>query len=711
MTSKTFLRLTAAGSVIALGAACQTIAPVSDQPRLALLEASPVDYSRFPERRAEDAEKGRGLMGDSFELADTVKDSNLVDDQKMSEDLESRLGELLPKNYSYKVGDKVLAEYPLETRAFIYDLQRFDAHALPTGDLLFTNELLSDVHEQDTIDWIIAHEAGHQLLDHHKSRENRAARNQVISILGTVAIIASGQRGNAGNLALGATYGALLLNNAGVNQFEVKEEMQADQLAMDLLLQKDAPRNPTAGIDQLKRYVANQEAAIAGLQKEADELVAQYVNYCGESGLFASIGNQNPNAQTRACQQWYVVGKSGVEQYKKLPEAMKTLEKLSNRVTASGDYFRTFIETREDPLPPTVNFEGRPIAADMRRDYTTSYAYAIDKNGKTVRTYLARRVDDLLKDGKCAEAVATARDLLSSPDDADPQMRWANYRAERSCPAEAKTVRKNRTKAQCKPSAGHFGAHEHLCVSWRAKNHNDKILGELQQEFENRGYYDDAYKVLVDRRANNTDKDSWLPQIIELLRKAGRMAEAEEEYQTCASLDVDKDFKDRCERAAYPERFTAPAGDAATPSPSGTASPPPLNLIGYDPSTTYDVFERALVGTELKDLLGGAGEYVIYMPSDGAIRRYLGGDDPLALLEPQNRPKLKALVAAHIVRSAPEDGKRWSSPHLAGGFSAEENVEDALRDAGGLILEEHALGAVTLKPVDTVIIPANGFVE
>jgi|GEM_PF-5672221 len=704
------IRLTSTAAVVALSAACQTVAPVPEQTRLSLLQENQVDYSRFPERRTEDTQEGRGLMGDSLALTEKVGDSNLLPDVKLTDDLKRRLDDLLPSDYTYKVGENVLSEYPLDTRMYIYDLKRFDAHALETGDILFTNTLLMKVYDQDTIDWIIAHEAGHQLHDHHKSRENRETRNQVISILGSVAMIAAGDS-RAGNLAFGATAGALLLNNAGIDQFELKEEIQADQLAMDLLLDKETPRNPNAGIDQLKVYVKNQEAAISKVESEVENTVTEYVNYCGEAGLFAQLQTQSPHAQTRTCQQWYVVGQGGVESYYGLPDAQKTLEKLEQRVDAAEQYHTLFIAARPVALPPIVDFEGKPVPQGQQPGERLSYAQTISKNGRTVRSFMIRRVDELLEEGRCQEAVKTARDSLLGPQDADTQMRFANYRAEKRCPSEAKAYKKNKTKALCKPAAGHFGAYEHLCFSRDSNTANGEMLALLQQEFEDRSFFNDAYEVFVARREKSGRFNIWLPEEIELLRKAGRDEEVDAQYETCMELeDFNKDFKDRCERAAYPERFQPPAAlqdDAAVATPSdnsvAAAAPPPLNLIGYDPSTTYDVFEEALVRTELNDLVRGDGEFTVYMPSDGALRRHLGGEDPKVLLEPHNRTRLRNIISAHIVRRDASGEKHLNSPHLKAGFDASDEIEGVLQQAGGVIHGSATYGAYTLKPVDTVI--------
>lgn len=701
---KQILGTTCSAAVILMSiSACQTIQTVPEQTRLGLIQEKPIDYSRFPKREAEDKQEGRGLRS-SLSLADQVGDYNLVEDRVIEEDLSNRLNALLPRDYSYKMGDQLLSDYPLDTQFHIYDKQVYDAHALPNGDIVFSNAILNETKSIDTLDWIVAHEAAHQLLDHHKSREDRQTRNQVISILGTVAMIATGDS-RAGNIAFAATQGALLANQIGVSQFELKEEIQADQLAMDLVLgKKEDPRNPILGIEKLESFQKGLEVIVKDISAQVDAAETQYVDYCGEAGIFSSLTQiQNPNSQTQLCQQWYAVGRSGIEQYFKLPEAKREFEDTAKRVADSKQYFDLHIATLPGELPPAVDF------TDKRTGQVTSYAESINKNGPSVRTYAVRRVDELLVEGRCREAVTLARATLLGPSDVDPTIRNSAYRAEKRCPAEARPFQTVRT---CKKSEGHFGAYEHLCISFDANRASEGMMRDLQTEFERRELYKDALNVLFSRRSKSgLAFYTWLPEEIRLQRLAGDLETMNARYEECAALEeVDKDFKQLCRRSAYPEEFETETAPVELPVGGGSdATPPPLVAIPISAGLpiTFNVFEEAVMRTELNDLVQGDGEFTIYMPSDGALERFLDGQDPQQLLEPSNRELLRRVISAHIIRKVSDGQSHHNSPHLEAGFVTANDAEDALANAGGVIHGSATYGRITLKPVDTVIVPQN----
>ena len=692
---------------IAFGAilvGCQTIQSVPEQTRLSLLQANPTDYSRFPKREAADKQEGRGLRG-SLNLAEAVGENSLIEDVKIEEDLGRLLTGILPKDYQYKVNDEIKGEYPLDTQFYIYNLDSYDAEALPNGDILFSDELLYTTSYADTLEWIIAHEASHQLLDHHRSRENREARNQAISILGTVALLATGN-GRAANLALGATTGALVLNQAGVSQFEAKEEIEADQLAMDLILQKDDPRNPNKALERLQQWRDASAGLINEVEKEIDEVERQYIAYCGEAGLFASLTQaQNPNAQTRVCQQWYIVGRAGIEQSPKyqLPLLKKDLETNEQRYAAAQEYFDMHIAALPGELPPIVAF------TDGNSDQRTNYVRSVSINGPLQRSYLTRQVYSYLDQNRCSEAVTTARGILRSNSDEDPIVRKAAFRAEKACPTEAKPYSTNRV---CKPSAGHFGPYEHLCVSYEADRADGEMLRELQSEFKARTHYDDALEVL--RKRVNINEQLRLPLLldeIELLRLVGRSDEMTEKYEECQALEtsaVGADFKALCKEKAFPEQFEDTESGSSNGSVGAPNALPPLinnELVSFDALVSFDIFETALLNTEINELVRGEGEYVIYMPTDGALRRYVKGEDPAVLLEPRNRKLLRKLISAHVVRRDVNGKHHFNSPHLTVGFAFEDDVEHRFLEAGGVIHGSATYGAYTLKPIDKVIAP------
>jgi len=695
-----------AAIALVLGAslsACQTLSVVPEETRLSLLMSNPVDYSRFPERQEADYQEGRGL-NNSLQLAEVIEknESSLYVDEVIQENLKERLLEILPKDYVYKMGDEELTEYPLGTEIHLSDNRFYNAHALKNGDLLFSLGFLTEVNTEDRLEWVIAHEAAHQLLDHHKAKEDREARNQAISILGSVAILALGDS-NAANIALGATTGALVLNNAGAAQFDAKEEIQADQLAMDLILAKETPRNPREGVNQLIQFLDGRQVIYNEQLNLANQEEQKYRAYCGDAGLFNfKTRLENPNAQTRVCQSWYVVGRSGVERLVHLPEAKKQLDIYQARLDASKEYYSSFIQ--ELPIISSTKFYDEDTNAE------TDYATSINKYGPTVRKATILKVNDLLAAGNCSEAIREVKESFRGPNDNDSTIREVAFKTEQQCDAP---VRLHGMKAVCKPSYGDFGAYEHLCAAYQADNPiNEGMMSRLQGAYASRGLYDDALKILYKRRAKSGNYNKWYPELIRLLLQSGNAPAAEEEYQNCAELSEEgypQAFIEQCDRAAHPEKYAVPETPAVgtgAPAQGGADVLEPLE-ISFAPNTTFDVFEEALLRTELSDMVQGSGEFVVYMPSDSAIRRYLGGEDPRNILEPRRRQELRNMVAAHIVRKDETGSKHLSSPHLKAGFDPTDDVETLLNKAGGIVTGSATMGPVTIKPVDTVIDPAK----
>lgn len=708
-------------SILALTASgCATIEEVPESPRLTLLKADPVDYARFPERRLEDrsAAAGRGLAGDSVAVQDRVKNEHYYKDEKVSTDLRNRLNQVLPQSdFVYRMKDQTLSEYPIETKFHLYQSDTPQAWALNTGDLLFSSLLLDNVYTEDELDWIIAHEASHQLLDHHRSTENREARAQAISILGAVAMLATGDS-KAGNIALGATGAALVLNQAGVAQFMVKEEIQADQLAMDLLLQRnEAARNPNEGLAHLQKKVEAQTAVVASITQEIDKVEQQYLNYCGQPGLFNfKTQLENPNAQTQQCKRWYAVGRQGLEQAQnfQLPQAKQRLADYQQRLTASQNYIQAV-------LPKTPGYSGLPTSVSFgvdRQNKAISYAVSIDAFGPTVRNARIPQINQLLRDGRCREAITQARGLIRSASDAEGSVREVNFNAEVRCPAEAKPpiVRKK----ECDPDRRvDYGPYEHLCIARTAGQANLKMLENIQRKYETNERYDLAVAVMRDRREKDTaiSREAWYPEEIRLLRLAKNTPQMESVLSACELTEESEDFKQQCRDAAYPpppppsspspspvgENGPAILSDAGlSANPSDAAPPDILTLVGSDLPTTYDVFEQALLTTELNDLVQGLGNFTVYVPSDGALARYIGEDDPTVLLEPRNRSLLRKIVSAHIVRTNESGEQIANSPHVKAGLSQGSNVERLLQEHGGFIHTEVSYGPYTVKTVDRV---------
>lgn len=726
------LRALAAGALSAgFLAGCATVDPVPEVTRLAALRAEPVDYSRFPGRAEEDAALaagGRGIRG-SVQLAQESKGYALLGDVAIEEDLLAILGTVLPTDYSYQIGDQVLQEYPLETQVHVVDAPEGDdfARALPNGDIVFADELLLDLTYRDTLEWIVAHEAAHQLLDHHRVEENLERRAKIFSALATVAILVDGSRndGQAGlisQLALGATAAVVGVDAANTAQFKADQELEADQLAMDLVLNKADPRNPNAGLDYLQANVDTAEQVLAGRQAALDAQVQRLTSLCGEVPSFGErlLGDLfilqraegNPNATTRECQIWYAAGPDGYKSTYGIDEAQNNLDAYQQRLSASREYYALHIATLDRDPPAYVEF----INAEGER---TSYPKLVSATGPLIRNKQVEQARKFLAQSPpaCTQALFEARSAILGPTEAEPKIRRVNYDVEKACTAEALPYETNPT---CLPDGPHLGALEHLCILYEAERGAADDYAILSQELEAAGYYAKALDVMTAQRGLLPDRwNFFYPQEIRLQRLQGNEDGRRDALAACRELgDGWEIIKSECETEAKPPEpedvdadgavgapFGTPTGNSVLDQPTGSGpavdappadvpvsvnqSPVQISQVAADEIAeviatlpSFSVFKEALWRTELNQLIRGSGNFTVYMPSDAALRDYVGGD-PEVLLAPRNRAKLRALIANHIAFTPERDGKNVSSrPSIMVGRDGDD-LDALLVRAGG----------------------------
>jgi len=174
--------------------------------------------------------------------------------------------------------------------------------------------------------------------------------------------------------------------------------------------------------------------------------------------------------------------------------------------------------------------------------------------------------------------------------------------------------------------------------------------------------------------------------------------------------NVTPDLITACEEAAKPSQ--APPSeqseteqDGGSVGSDGEVAKPDSKLIsfsGYDSPVSYDVFERALVETELGDLIRGRDAVTIYLPSDGALARFAEVKDPKVLLEPRNRPLLTRIVSTHIIATDDaEISNRWES-NFPEALERHNALEEKYLSSGGVIHTEANYGRFTVKTVDRV---------
>ncbi len=592
-----------ARSICVFGAAgilsgCMTTTPsMPTDPRLGSLVASPPDYSRYAERRIADADlaatQGKSLAG-SYYLLEASANSSLERDAALETGLGEFYGQLIPEELEGLPDSKFYVTNEINT---------LDARAIKTGDILLTHGAIRQTRHWDDLAYILSHEGAHVASDHFKDRENRDNANTAIGVMLMATILIDGlandgQATNKSNLAMGAALGAMFINEASGAAWSRRQEIEADQLALDMLYHADYSRD--GAINVLEKLV-DAEARL----REAQE--AAMVDRCGErqtvgdqiaKGFFQGlVGDAALTAADRdpICAQWNSIAARLFEP-KKTDKEIRLEELISYDETVYGS-----VTSRSKQKSEFLDSSGRPVA---------DFARLKSPDGPFVRTSKAADALELLDAGQADAAWAMAKSALRTPQDGTASVRHALYIIE--------------------TEMGRPDAYKHLEYAVEAGTQNSEILLSLLSAYKSQGRYDDALLTL-ERVVQRTryEAEPFLPQKVELLRLAGRADELTETLEICGKAK-NKSLRKQCEINAVPPVEEAEGEQIIS-------------------AVSFRVFNTALGGTEISSLLEEGGNYTIFMATDAALVEHTGKSVD-QLLAWENRGELRKLVASHIIR-------------------------------------------------------------
>lgn len=630
-----------------LGAALTTVGCVTtgssfpEQPRLSTLIASPPDYEAFRQRRVADreaADQNRFALDGSYVLASEVSGSGRLEDRNLEREIAGFASRLLPA----EIPGKPEANY------YVSGNPSFNAVALETGDVVVFRGA-TEAKYADELAFLLGHESSHILDDHFKDRERRDKANQILAGLLTIAILADGlsnggETGNVTNLAVGAAFGAIALNELSGQAWALKQESEADQLGLEMMVARDY--SPLGAVELLTKLRDTE-------RKQKEHQTAQLEAQCGKRQTFSDqfaksilqgmVGSASLTAADLdpVCQQWNSLGAQIFEDNSLASE---------KRLTSIEEYisFRYPDMISKKAMQPFLDKNGREI----------TFLEQASPDGAASRANAADKVIQLLNEGRIEEARPLARKLLRSKDDAMPAARWALYRFGRA--------------------TGDPKAIEHLEFAADANTANDMMLQTLVKEYEDRTNYEGALRTVRRLKTRTVAKaSSQLPLEIRYLRLLGRTEDIPAVLTACREIK-EKTLTATCENEAK--------------APDGTPASEAVKA-----ALATDIFARAVITTELAEMLVQPGDYTIYVPTNVALASYFDGVASDALL-PENREKLRALVEAHIVagRTTTDQGVGHSGASL-------QRISELESIGGGVIGNPLQTLDASIVVIDTVL--------
>lgn len=571
----------------------------SEQPRLAALVQSPPDYSIYAARREKDrnlaAQQGFSLDG-SYVLAAEISESSRMEDPRLERAFAEFNARLIPGEVAgAPIGNFYVSGNP-----------SYNAVALETGDII-VNRGATEARYADELAFLLGHESSHILSDHYKDRERRDQVNKILGGLLFVAVLADGfsnggKTGKVSNYAVGAAFGAVALNELSGQAWAAKQEAEADQLGLELLVARDySPNGAITLLEKLRdteRLQRDEQTALlearCGKRQSAGDQFAR-------SLMEGIVGPAAPDPADKdpVCQQWNSLSTQLFES--------KTLAG-EKRVSSMQEYiaFRYPDLKSQKSMQEFLDKNGRP----------TTFLAQISPDGQVARANAADRVISLVNQGRIDEARPLTRKLLNSKNDAMPAARWALYLFG-SATGDPKAV-------------------EHLEFAFKANTANNTMLHTLIQEYERRFNYEGALDVVRRLQKRTTEQASTeYPSEIRYLRLLGRTDEIPPVIEKCKAAKI-KTLTTACLKEAEMDKEDSASEAIKT-------------------SFAIDVFAEAVAGTELSALLDRSSDYTLFVPTNAALAEYFGGDARRALL-PENREKLRELVAAHIIPGRMSNG-------------------------------------------------------
>lgn len=405
--------------------------------------------------------------------------------------------------YAQTVMDRLLASYPNRPAARIQISAgtTYQAKALPPDIINLSQTALINADSEDELAGILGHEVSHLLLNHHAkdpARERwKSLRAQAYGGALTLNEMAGGKGRSAGSrqdvstwliasMAVVETVDEVILSPAWTRT----QEDEADLLGLDLVVK--AGYNPDAALTVLQRVRAQE-------QKSDEETRKAQEAHDRMAGDKIAQGDLNGGMDLM------------IKELTNLPlRAFADFKVQAGREHSAGNL-------REDLLIRYMEREYADLPA--RQDFETARYQAAVFSGSglfALRRQLAlTRGEQMLKDGKPAEAEALGRAALKTPQDTDPPIRQLI--------AKAALAQGNRIEAI-----------RHLEFARRDGRAGTEVFDLLIMLYRTEKKPDLALTVLRDMIARNPamgEDSQWLQ--ITLLVEAGRRGQAAQMLDQC----------------------------------------------------------------------------------------------------------------------------------------------------------------------------------
>ncbi|GAB4186986.1 MAG: hypothetical protein Tsb002_11930 [Wenzhouxiangellaceae bacterium] len=447
MTTGTYIKIAALCISIS---ACATFSdkppPISDLTKLDSIDFDNLDYSSFQHRRELAAERLRlNNIPESFydNLDPTLPIAkirqSIIDDKDLKKAIKVELERLLavwPGNHPKL--DVIVTE----------DTQ-YGAETSPGGTINISLGVLKEATSLDEFNFVLAHEMSHALLNHFNTDEliNEQQRASALLLGGAVLLdqLASKKRresaeqgnpelGTGGKIALAAGSIVLVNNENRRHQWQRREEIEADRLALDLLLRRGLSQS--GAINSLERLVSTNKE-IKRLRGMACGQKKTFMHSLLTKALNKNTTNRSSsNRQIKQANKFWASTNSTRPSTKKAQLNQAEITAISN-IDCDDDpnaaFVGLFLDQRTHPeaevrlqnlqLYYDRHYETRSITALTKPKENETVITLLSPKGPVIRSLKANDAQAALNSGAIDEALKIAYSALDGANDATPLLR------------------------------------------------------------------------------------------------------------------------------------------------------------------------------------------------------------------------------------------------------------------------------------------------
>lgn len=420
-------------------------------------------------------------------------------------------------SYLSGIVDRLLDQWPHdrpEVSIVVIKSDEYDAEISSNNIIRLTTPVLLNADDEDEVAAVVAHELGHALFQHHNADDQAAIDNKSLMALTSYssAILLDNSQSaatqNAAQALLFGGYGIYKLNdNILHNSWKRYQEDEADLLAVDLLYA--AGYDWERAITMLERLTHEEKRETRRKNetvRQIDELNRSLTSPVDITTAFnnglAELSGELSNLQS-----------SLTADHAPADQRLREVKLYLQR-----EYMRAGIPPAADQASlEKVVWEGPGFSAIKKSVY-----------GERARI-LAER-------GEYDEARELALKALDGRDDTDPSARYVLYLA-RKHEGDIDKATYNLDMARQDSQAGL------------------NIFTLLRDEYVNQEKWDDALdiwqKALI-RFPKHITMDTYLPERISILTRAGRLIEAQTEVEFCVQNTASTYLKALCQNAIRP---------------------------------------------------------------------------------------------------------------------------------------------------------------